>query len=270
MAANNRAKLVGQKFNMITVISFSHTQGLAQDAIWDCVCECGKELKVSTARLRGNIKKSCGCISQEKFTDLSGKVFGKLTVIKWVRKGIDKWECLCLCGKTNFVTKWHLESGVVKSCGCMISKANVDRLTKHNMSRSIEYNVYKIMKQRCYNRKLICYKDYGGRGIFVCDRWLNSFENFFEDMGFRPDITYSLERINNDLGYFKENCYWATRTQQSRNKRSNVWIDFNGKRMILKDWANELNLKGSSTITRRLKEGQSFEFIYNKFKKNDR
>jgi hypothetical protein len=91
-----------------------------------------------------------------------------------------------------------------------------------------EYAIWKTMKQRCLNSKCREYKYYGARGIGLCDSW-NKFENFILDMGSRPSDSHSIDRINNDLGYFKENCRWATRKEQSRNKRSNLKIEYNGK-----------------------------------------
>lgn len=134
----------------------------------------------------------------------------------------------------------------------------------HNLSRSAEYNVYKIMKQRCYNPNATQYNDYGGRGIVVCQRWLESFDNFLEDMGKRPSSEHTLERKNNNVGYSKQNCFWATQYQQARNKRNTVLLTFNNKTMILQDWATDLFLD-SSTIRRRLQKGESFESIHKKF-----
>lgn len=96
------------------------------------------------------------------------------------------------------------------------------------------------MKTRCYNKKYPQYKDYGGRGIKVCDRWLgtNGFKNFFSDMGERP-LKCSLDRINNELGYSKNNCRWATRKMQSNNTRKTCWLEYNGEKMSLSDWAQK-------------------------------
>lgn len=100
------------------------------------------------------------------------------------------------------------------------------------------------MRQRCLNPHVFGYKRYGGRGISVCDRWLNSFENFFADMGERP-AGKTLERIENDLGYSPNNCRWATHKEQSANTSRSHWLTFAGKTMILSDWSRELGISRS-------------------------
>jgi hypothetical protein len=119
------------------------------------------------------------------------------------------------------------------------------------------------MKDRCGNAKNRSYADYGGRGIRVCDRWLdpeNGFMNFYSDMGPRPSDKHSIDRIDNDGNYFLENCRWTTRTEQCRNRRSNVMLTHNGKTQCVKDWEEELNLN-RSTVRNRLKAGWTFDEI---------
>ena len=128
------------------------------------------------------------------------------------------WVCICDCGKQARVLASSLNSGNTSSCGCRRDKSASESLKTHGMSKTPEYYVYRAMLQRCGNKRNPRYKDYGGRGIAVCDRWLDGFEAFLEDMGNRP-AGMSIERVNNDLGYFKENCKWATMKEQSLNKR---------------------------------------------------
>lgn len=151
--------------------------------------------------------------------DVSGQRFGLLTVGAYV--GRSKWLCVCDCGATitratSELTKWKSPS-----CGC--AKAAILRasLTTHGASNSQLYKVYTEMKGRCDNPANKKYHLYGGRGIKVCDRWAASFEAFSEDMGERPK-GMSVERINGDLGYSKDNCKWATSTEQNRNLSTNV------------------------------------------------
>lgn len=106
-----------------------------------------------------------------------------------------------------------------------------------------------MVVQRCKNPKVKNWHDYGGRGITVCDRWLK-FENFLDDMGFRPSDGHSLERRDNNAGYSKENCYWATRLEQAKNKRNNRWIEILGKRQHLAEWAREYNVDHTLIIQR--------------------
>ncbi len=114
-----------------------------------------------------------------------------------------------------------------------------------------EYSVWRGMINRCYNKNLISYKDYGGRGITVCDRWKNDFISFYSDMGQRPNNKHTIERINNELGYTPENCKWATSYEQARNRRSNINLTCNGITKCLQDWSDENGLS-ASTIRRRL------------------
>ena len=155
-----------------------------------------------------------------KKLDLTGQKFNRLTVIKDVGRTKQKavlWECQCECGKIKIVCAGDLKRGSVKSCGCLRSEVTTKRNITHGLYATRAYHSWYNMLQRCNNPKNRAYKNYGNRGITVCKRWAN-FENFFDDMGERPD-GLTIERRNNELGYFKENCSWATRTEQNKNMR---------------------------------------------------
>ncbi len=187
------------------------------------------------------------------YKDIKGSVFGYLTVISIASDKPVKWICRCECGNLTIVRGNILRTGKSKSCGCktgeMISKGQ----TTHGMSKSDEYSIWIGMKGRCYNKGNSGYKDYGERGISVCSRWLdkdNGFENFIIDMGLRPDSNYSIERINNDKGYTPDNCRWETQFSQSRNHRRNHWLELNGERMVLTDWAHKIGITPSALQSR--------------------
>lgn len=156
-----------------------------------------------------------------KFIDLaSHPPFGRLTVIERVGNDIRNqavWACQCSCGNIVTVCGAKLRSGHTKSCGCLHKKTLSALRKTHGMSGTPEYNSWNSMKDRCRNKDNQDFKNYGGRGITVCDRWLNSFENFFADMGPKPSPNHSIDRKDNDGNYYPGNCKWSTILEQANN-----------------------------------------------------
>lgn len=186
-----------------------------------------------------------------KRIDITGKKFGMLTVLH--PHGRDKWSklywnCKCDCGNEHIVCGEHLKSGRTRSCGCFKKESVSLRSIKHNLSHSSIYCIWHGMMQRCNNHKINSYKNYGGRGIKVCDKWL-TFEGFYEDMGDRPD-GMSIDRIDNNGNYCKENCKWSTPKEQANNRSNNRMLTLNGKTKNLTEWSKELGIHLTTIITR--------------------
>lgn len=177
---------------------------------------------------------------------------------------INKWgsnqffvNCICNCGNTKLIPCCGF--GQKQSCGC--AKPDIGKWArKHGMSNSPERGIYKGMIARCYKPTNTYYHRYGGRGIKVCDRWKNSFVNFLEDLGIRPSKAHSLERIDNNADYSPENCKWATLHEQNRNKSTNIYIEHNGERLIIADWAAKLNMP-PGVIRHRFKRNMPIEEV---------
>lgn len=197
-----------------------------------------------------------------KRLEIRGKRFGKLVAI--TPAGINRsrlvlWKCVCDCGQEIIVTGANLASGNSKSCGCARSASLRLRNTTHGKSRRYRstYTTWRAMITRCTNPKIKCWKHYGGRGITVCDRWLNSFDNFLDDMGEKPP-GMTIDRIDSDKGYCKDNCRWATQAEQTRNRRSVLKITWNGKTQIAAEWADELGIPRDA-LYYRLRSGWTVE-----------
>ncbi len=199
----------------------------------------------------------------KRVNDLRGQIFGLLTVLEYVgpigkcRHAYWKVRCSCLLKKIFNVVGTTLTNGDTRSCGCLRVEAGKRNAT-HGMTGTPEYDALKNAIQRCHNPKHRSYKDYGARGITVCAEWRASKEQFLSDMGQRTSPKHSLDRLDNDLGYFKANCAWRTRSEQSRNRRSNRLITYLGETLTITEWGNRIGVS-DNTISIRLKYGWSIQ-----------
>jgi hypothetical protein len=173
-----------------------------------------------------------------------GKKFHRLTVIEKIDDR--NWLCHCDCGNKKVAITRHLERGNVKSCGCFRKEFR----KTHGRSTHLAYKVWNQMKQRCNNPKHKAFKYYGGKGVRVCKKW-ETFEGFVSEMGERPTPLHTIERIDTNGNYDKENCRWATRLEQQQNLSSNRVISWNGKTLTISAWARETGI-GMKTIQYRL------------------
>jgi len=182
-----------------------------------------------------------------------GKTFNQLTIIARSdpkrKTGRTMWLCQCTCGNKLEAEGYKIRSGHTKSCGCRLGK----NLYKHGQYKTKIYTIWQAMKSRCFSKNGANYKNYGGRGIGVCDEWLN-FEGFKKDMGDSYKENLELDRIDNNGKYCKENCRWTTRKVQCNNTRVNAMVNYYGKKMTVSELADHL--------------GVSYGVFYNHYRKH--
>ena len=189
------------------------------------------------------------------FKDKTGMRFGKLTVIEYAGSNAKQhslWLCKCECGKTTIVRGGNLTSGNTTSCGCK----------DHHLAKTRIYDIWHGMKSRCYRKNHVHYKNYGGRGISVCDEWKNDFMSFYDwaiKNGYDDSLT--IDRINNDGNYCPENCRWVTQQEQMNNTRFNRNITFNGETHTLTEWSRICGISISS-LYYRIRSGWELEKVF--------
>lgn len=170
-----------------------------------------------------------------------------------------KWLCKCDCGETRRIEPVLLIQERVRSCGCRRGALITQSKTRHGQSESPEYAIWCGMRKRCINPNASGFYKYGARGTMVCERW-QLFENFIADMGPRPSSEHSIDRFPDTNGHYEPgNCRWATPAEQSRNRRNNITLTFNGRTMLLVEWADEIGIKRKTLRARIFYCGWSIE-----------
>lgn len=190
--------------------------------------------------------------------DLTGQRFGRLRVVK---RGEDyvspngrhriMWECLCDCGKEALVCGDSLKKGATRSCGCYKNQLLSERQGGHRQTDTKLYGVWCAIKRRCYNPHVFAYEDYGGRGIYMCEEWKRDFQAFADwaaQSGYTPSL--SIDRIDNDGPYSPENCRWTTAKEQANNRRSNLWLTYNGETHTATQWGEILGIDPKKVMWR--------------------
>lgn len=185
--------------------------------------------------------------------DLTGLKFGRLTVLKFHErnKSGSRWLCRCDCGNTKVIYRSNLTNGHSTSCGCYQKEV----VTRHDLSKHRLYSIWIDIRKRCFDTKRDSYKNYGGRGITICNEWNSDFMSFYNwaiSNGYDEKLT--LDRIDNDGDYTPENCRWVTRLVQNNNTRKNVYIEFKGEKLTISQLARRYDLH-PKTITYRIENG---------------
>lgn len=183
--------------------------------------------------------------------------FSRLTVLGYVERNHEnrrQVKCRCDCGKIFVTLEKSIKSQRTKSCGCFhLETVRTKAITHgHKAGRHVssEYATWQCMKNRCLNPKAQGYKNYGGRGIKVCERWLNSFQNFISDMGLKPSTKHTIDRKNNNENYTPKNCRWATKFEQCNNTRKNVRLTLGGITDTISNWSKRLGVPATALYMR--------------------
>ena len=255
--------IIGERFGKLTVKEFKYRDDNG-DGYYLCKCDCGNEKIMKRTCLLSGSSKSCGCLrketAQQRWDKLIGQKFGSLTVIAMAegrsKRGATLWLCKCACGNEVIVSQCNLTN--TDSCGCInrVIRGKIEE--KHGLSKTRLCSVLSGIKGRCRNKNNPGYKNYGERGIKVCDEWdsLTVFYNWAVNNGYREDLF--IDRIDNNGNYCPENCRWVTRKENNRNKRNNTLVSFDGKEQCVSAWAEEKEINVNTLIS-RLKSNSNLE-----------
>lgn len=194
---------------------------------------------------------------------LEGKRYSRWVVLTYSGKirNVPKYFCVCDCGTTRVVSSYNLLNGTSKSCGCLHRERAAECATKHERILTSEYHAWRGAKDRCVNPSHVSFKNYGGRGIRMCDRWLNDARAFLDDMGPKPSPKHTIDRIDNDGDYVPGNCRWATRREQMMNRRNVLRASFAGEVKTVMEWSEILGIPYLK-LRRQGREHQSISKIF--------
>lgn len=251
--------LTGCRFGKLVVLGYDHSE--KKKRYWKCQCDCGNTSVVPTAQLKYGNTSSCGCGKVPEIIDLTGKRFGRLTVIRKLdhNPGEDiKWECVCDCGNRKSISGHSLKKGNTLSCGClqreaasMVVLSRADPAGPRHKSRL--YKVWKGMRARCNNPNHSSYPTYGGKGIRVCQEWedYSVFRSWALESGYDENAPYmscTLDRIDRNGNYSPDNCRWVDSKTQSRNTERNVILEYGNEKYIAADLADKFGKSRHTVI----------------------
>lgn len=259
--------MVGKRFGKLTVLRRAEDRISKRGdgvTIWECQCDCGRKVVTTRAELIRGHKKDCGC--SKDYHELVGEKIGRLTVKKIIPSNVYSSyihaECVCECGKITHPQARDLVNGKIKSCGCLSLDKIHEKNKKHNMSGSQLHNVWKGINQRCNNPNSTSYKNYGGRGISICEEWSgeHGFENFYKwavEAGYdesKSRAEQSIDRIDVNGNYEPSNCRWADIETQSYNKTNTTTIEVFGEKLNVKEISEKYKIP-KKTIRARIYQG---------------
>ena len=250
-----RAELTGQRFGKWVVKEY------VGNSKWLCICDCGNKGIVEAYNLKSGKSASCGCVNEAKRKDLLGQRFGKLIAVKFLKYNKEKkarWLCNCDCGNAIEVQTANLTNGSTVSCGCYKSELTSNRNATHGKTDTPEYGSWNSMIGRCLHLNNIHYNYYGGRGITVCNEWLD-YNNFYKDMHNTYKNGLTIDRIDTNGNYDPSNCRWSTMKIQVENRRCTKLYTYEGETHNLTDWSKITGIKQQTLYGRINSYGWSFE-----------
>lgn len=257
--------IVGKRFGKLVVIDLDHYDSKRHVNFYKCQCDCGNIAISSRYNLLKGISTTCGCSrTLDDINDIVGNTYNYLTVISFDHRKNDSglyYKCKCKCGKEVVVYRQALLSGNTQSCGCKHKEDMSIMASTHRMSNTKFYKIYRGMLTRCTNPNTPSYENYGARNIKICDRWLESFENFKEDMyksylehvSIYGEKNTTIDRIDVNKDYCLENCRWATIKEQNNNRRNTYYVLYNNEKLTISQLIDKY---GDPRITREIAYGR--------------
>lgn len=249
----------GKRYGKLLVIGRAKVE--KQGTYWLCQCDCGNTRIVNTYSFKAGNPTSCGCEKRvaHNFIDLTGQRFGRWTVVSRAEKRPSSkqamWTCKCDCGNMGYVSSQDLRTGISKSCGCYNIEVIKKRDTKHGCSGTRLYNIWLGIRDRTKREANQNYYRYGGRGIDIYPPWRDNFLEFkswSDENGY--DDTLTIDRIDNDRGYYPDNCRWTDYLTQANNTSKNLYIILDGEKHTLSEWCRIKNVD-YSMVRGRIKRG---------------
>ena len=260
--------ITGQRFGFLTALKRIENKG--GRTTWLCHCHCGNEIAVISKNLKNGNTKSCGCQRYKEPENLANKRFGRLVVLERgnIKTRNIMWKCLCDCGATKIVSSGNLKGGSVRSCGCLANESTTRFAKVHGKSQSRLFKVWSGIKTRCLCTTDKHYKDYGGRGITLCEEWAEDFMAFHDwamANGYdenAPKGECTIDRIDNDKGYSHDNCRFVNLKIQANNKRNNHVVAVGKDTLTIAEVADMTSL-GYNTMRGRVNKGWDIESAIN-------